>query len=700
MPNRLASERSAYLRSAAHQPVDWHPWGAEAFARAKAEDKPILLDVGAVWCHWCHVLDRESYDDPDLAKLLNELFVCVKVDRDERPDVDARYQAAVQALSGQGGWPLTAFLTPEGKVFFGGTYFPPDDRYGRPGFRTVLQRVAAQYHERREDLLAHAEHLAQELQRMAARHEPGDLDARVVQRALEILVQHHDPINGGFGTAPKFPHPSAMELCLAAAMPDDAMLRAVATTTLDAMARGGVYDQLGGGFHRYSVDAEWIVPHFEKMLYDNAGLLRNYAHATMLWRQPLHRATAEGIVAWLRSIELDGGGFAGSQDADVGLEDDGDYWTWTLDELRAALPDADLQALLADHFDIGPRGEMHHDPRKNVLWVAKDAERLARERGLPFAMVEEQLGRGKAVMFAARATRAAPVVDRTLYASWNGMAAGALLEAWKALGDTWCRDGALRALDRILEHGWRQGEGVAHVVRGSGEVWGLLEDQAWVASALLDAYEVRGAPRYLEAARGLLGLVVERYQEPSGALRDTARGREGETAGLGQARAPIEDAPSASPTSVAILALDKLAALTSEARWREAAERALRAHAGSAPKLGLFASAYILALDRHLQPATHVVIVGDAADLAAQRLHETALRTFHPGMVVSPPAREGPMPEAARAALQSGLGRGSAVALVCKGTSCGPPARSPEDLARLLAARPGREGPAVRWGAA
>jgi hypothetical protein len=466
------------------------------------------------------------------------------------------------------------------------------------------------------------------------------------------------------------------------------------------MARGGVMDQLAGGFHRYSVDAEWIVPHFEKMLYDNAGLLRNYAQAWASLRQPLHKAAAEGIVRWLKDTMTDPkGGFYGSQDADVGLDDDGDYWTWTLDELRTAIPDPDAQRLLAEHYDVGERGEMHHNPRKNVLFVAKPEEELARELGLPGPLLAERLAEGRKRILAARSARPAPVVDRSLFVSWNGMMVSACLEAWKALDDPWCKDFALRTLDRLLREAFSPARGMAHVLHdGGADVHGLLEDQVWIAQALLDAYEVSGEPRYLEHAEALLRFTVEHFEDPElGGLLDTTPGLHdaGGVPVLASKRKPIEDAPSASPNSVAAMALDKLGAITGKPEYRDAAERILRAFAGTASSMGLFASAYFLALEKHLAPEMHIVIVGPPG-AATQRLHEVALRSFHPLATVIPPVRGAFVPEAAREAVLSGIGTERAVALVCRGASCAPPARSPEELARLLDAK--GEGPAVPWG--
>src|SRR3984885_8751324 len=344
--NSLAQASSSYLRSAMHQPVQWHPWGEEAFALAAAQDKPILLDIGAVWCHWCHVMDRESYEDPELAAIVNQHFIAIKVDRDERPDVDARYQAAVSAISGQGGWPLTGFLTPDGRPFFGGTYFPREERYGRPGFGRVLLTMAQVWTDRREEALESAASVMAAIEQnesfSAGRGEPS---LALVDKIAGSILSQFDPRNGGFGSQPKFPHPAALDLLLELAMNrDHEQARDAFLGTLEKMARGGVYDQLAGGFHRYSVDERWVVPHFEKMLYDNTELLRNYVHGFQSFVRQDFLVTARQIVDWLDTTMTDRerGGFYASQDADINLDDDGDYFTWTLDEARAVLDAAAL----------------------------------------------------------------------------------------------------------------------------------------------------------------------------------------------------------------------------------------------------------------------------------------------------------------------------------------------------------------------
>ncbi|MGA7784487.1 MAG: thioredoxin domain-containing protein, partial [Candidatus Acidiferrales bacterium] len=422
--HRLAGSTSPYLRSAAHQPVEWYEWSEEAFASAREQNKPILLDIGAVWCHWCHVMDRESYENAETAALINRYFIPVKVDRDERPDVDSRYQSAVSAVSGQGGWPLTGFLTPDGRPFFGGTYFPPQDAMGRPGFPRILQAVADAFANKREEL----ERAAVGLSDAVAKAESfssacGNLDPNLVDHMVNATLELFDPQYGGFGRAPKFPHSQAIDLLLERhqASREERLLHIVERTLVN-MACGGVYDQLAGGFHRYSVDERWLVPHFEKMSYDNSELLKNYVHAWQVTKKPFFRGVATNIIGWVNHTLSDQqqGGFYASQDADYSLDDDGDYFTWTLEELRAVL--SPEEARVAElHFDVEAHGEMHHNPAKNVLWVARGAAEIAAQIGISEKEAEALLENAARKMLAARVKRPTPAVDTTIYTGWNGM---------------------------------------------------------------------------------------------------------------------------------------------------------------------------------------------------------------------------------------------------------------------------------------
>ncbi|HLY23129.1 MAG TPA: thioredoxin domain-containing protein [bacterium] len=708
MPNRLTGARSAYLVSAAHQPVDWYPWSDAAFDRARAEDKPILLDIGAVWCHWCHVIDRESYDDPETAAVINANFVAVKVDRDERPDVDVRYQNAVSAITGQGGWPLTAFLTPDGHVFFGGTYFPPDGAHGRPGFKQVLRSVAEFYRTRRDQAHGYAGELHQALHRLGDVRDTGEvLTPALVAAAVADITRQFDAVHGGFGGAPKFPHSSAIELLLRRHdRTGDPELLSVAARTLEKMARGGVYDQLGGGFHRYSVDAAWIVPHFEKMLYDNAGLLANYAGAFRATGRPVFRDAAAGIIAYVRGTLMDRpeGGFYTSQDADISLDDDGDYYTWTREEAAAALnPDELAAAALRYHLD-GP-GEMPHDPRRHVLYLDKDPDAVAALLNRPPDDVQVLLARAQERLLAARAGRTAPFVDRTIYAGWNGMMISAFFAAARVPGLAGAADDALRALERVLRDAAGHtagGRGFRHVVGAPESIGGLLDDQVQLAGALLDAFEHTGEPRFLRLAAETAEYVLEEFRAPSGAFYDVAAtGRESRPGGLGLPYVPVQDAPTPSGNGVAVLVLERLAALTGDERYRAEAERALRACAPGRVEQGLFTATLGLALETHLAPPLHVVIVGPRAHPNTLALRAAALGTYRHGLVVQtydPEAaggEAGRLPAVVTAGAAAGVdfmvaGRGSAGtregprAYACTATECAAPAVSAQALTETI----------------
>ena len=688
--NRLTNSASPYLRSAAHQPVAWHEWGEEAFARARAEDKPILLDIGAVWCHWCHVIDRESYENPEIAALINQLFIPVKVDRDERPDVDARYQSAISAISGQGGWPLTGFLTPEGKPFFGGTYFPPEDAMGRPGFKRILAAVSDSFRNRRAEVEkaagALAEAVAQAETFAGAR---ASLDSNIIDQQIQAITGLFDPRNGGFGRSPKFPHAAAIDLLLERYQSTrEPNLLAIVETTLEKMARGGVYDHLAGGFHRYSVDERWLVPHFEKMSYDNSELLRNYLHAYQVSRKPLFRETAEGIIGWVTESLSDQarGGFYASQDADYSLEDDGDYFTWTLDELRAALSPEE-SSVIELYYDVEAHGEMHHNPAKNVLWVAREPEEIARQLRLSEADVRLIIARAKGKMLAARRARPTPVVDTTLYVSWNAMFCSAFLDAGRVLGRADCRGFALKTLDRILDEAWSEEKGFAHRVGGA---WldGSLDDQVFTAAALLDAYETTLDQRYFRAAERAIELAIAKYgdSERGGFFdRPTDAAPMG---GLDVRRKPLQDSPTPGGNSVAAMVLERLAAFTGKSQYRQWAEITLEAFAGIVPQYGLFAATYGLAATLHARHPLQVVVTGRAEDPQSRALEEAAAGVYRFGKALLRLTPETPA-DALVPALKDilpGLRPDAPHAFVCAGTVCQPPTAEPETLRALLAA--------------
>jgi uncharacterized protein YyaL (SSP411 family) len=689
--NRLKDSASPYLRSAAHQPIDWHEWGDGAFARARSENKPILLDIGAVWCHWCHVIDRESYENPETAKIINEHFVPVKVDRDERPDVDSRYQSAISAISGQGGWPLTGFLMPDGRPFFGGTYFPPDDQQGRPGFRRVLLAVADAYKNRREELLKTADALSEAVAKAEVfSGAKAEFDLGVVDAQISSMTQLFDIRHGGFGRAPKFPHASAVDLLLERyRQTGEKHLLAMAETTLEKMAKGGVYDQLAGGFHRYSVDERWLVPHFEKMSYDNSELLRNYVHAWQMTGNPLLRETAAGIIGWVNEVlsDQEQGGFYASQDADYSLEDDGDYFTWTLNELRAALPQ-DHARIMELYYDVESHGEMHHNPEKNVLWIARDAAEIAKTLGLEDANVRLTIASAKGKMLAARKPRPTPFVDRTMYVSWNAMFVSAYFDAARALQDETgrsCRAFALKTIDRMLCEAWNEKNGFAHRIGGPA-LRGSLDDQVFGVIALLDAYEATLTTKYFDAARRTLDLTIEKYCDAEGGGFFDRASDAPPMGGLEVRRKPFQDSPTPGANSVAVMALTRLHAYTDDAKYHDWAKKTLEAFAGVAGQYGLFAATYGLAATLFAAHPTQAVITGPSGDETSQKLEEAAQHVFRLGKAVLRVGPETPLehlPAALRQTLPH-LSKDKALALICAGNTCLPPTSDPDEVKRIL----------------
>ncbi len=689
--NRLKNSASPYLRSAAHQPVDWHEWGEEAFAKARAAGKPVLLDIGAVWCHWCHVIDRESYENPEIAAMINQLYIPVKVDRDERPDVDARYQSAISAISGQGGWPLTAFLTPDGKPFFGGTYFPPDDAMGRPGFKRILVAISDAFEKRRAEVDNSAHALEEAVARAEIFHGArGKFDARVVDAVVDAAVKRFDPAHGGFGDAPKFPHSSVIDLLLERQKwPGGEQLQAIVEKTLDGMAAGGFADQIGGGFHRYSVDERWCVPHFEKMSYDNSELLKNYLHGYQSLRVPHYKHVAEDLIAWVGEVLSDPvrGGFYASQDADQTLDDDGDYFTWTQQEVRAVLTPEESRAVEL-YYDVAPHGEMHHNHEKNVLWIAEPVEEIGRKLRVPEDQVALLLARAKGKLLAARRERRpTPAIDETIYVAWNAMFVSAYLEAARVLERPDCREFALKTLDRILAEAWDESKGFLHRV-GGPRLEGSLDDQVFTIAALLDAWEATFDRRYFEIAERAMRLAVERFGDPDGGgFFDRAKDA-APMGGLEVRRKPLQDSPTPGGNSVAAIVLDRLHALTGERLYREWAEKTLEAFVGLIPQYGLFAATYALAALLHARHPLQVVITGAAADPQAADLERAAHEVYRFGEVVLRVTPERLSAGALPAALRETLPHLDATvpqAFVCVETTCFPPVSDRAQLTPLLA---------------
>jgi uncharacterized protein len=697
--NSLANASSAYLRSAMHQPIRWHEWGEEAFATAKRENKPMLLDIGAVWCHWCHVMDRESYDDPETARIVNENFIAVKVDRDERPDVDSRYQLAVSSLTGQGGWPLTAFLTPDGKPFYGGTYFPPDDQYGRPSFKRVLLTLAAAFREKRGDIEEQATMVVSAIERSEGfAGKSSDFNPKVIPAIVESAIGMYDARNGGFGQAPKFPHPATLDLLIDQyTRTGNEQLREIFTTTLRKMAQGGVYDQLAGGFHRYSVDERWVVPHFEKMSYDNSELLKNYVHAFQAVGDPFFADVARDIIRWMDEwlSDRERGGFYSSQDADYSMDDDGDYFTWTLDEAKRVLSGEEVQ-VASLRYDINEVGEMHHNPAKNVLYIRASIEEIARRTGLETEPLKQALQSAKEKMYSARKERPTPYVDKTVYVGWNALCVSAYLQAARVLELEETRHFALRSLDRILAQGWNMELGLRHVIAYSEAqeqeklTAGLLDDYAFTAVACLDAYETTSDLSYFNFARRIADMMIERfYDAVSGGFVDTPSSRaDAELLGvLGTRRRPFQDSPTPAGNSVAVITLLRLHAYTDDASYREKAEHTLEVFAGVAGQYGIFAATYGLAAVHFANDQTQVVVIGN--DARADALKRRALGIFAANKAVLqfPPNEVVPqnLPPALAETIPS-LAHTSGVAVLCSGRTCQPPVSDPAELSRTLLA--------------
>ena len=686
--NSLSRAASAYLRSAQHQPIEWTEWGAEAFVKARLENKPVLLDIGAVWCHWCHVMDRESYENPSTAEIINKNFVAVKVDRDERPDVDTRYQSAVAAISGQGGWPLTAFLTPDGRPYFGGTYFPPDERYGRPSFQRVLVTMAEAFANRRDEVEESAGSVMQAIEHNESfSGRAGNPGEPLLEKMVESIVKQFDERNGGFGSQPKFPHPGALDFLIDDAGrggDEAAKAKHVAEVTLEKMAAGGIYDQLAGGFHRYSVDERWVVPHFEKMAYDNSELLKNYAHAFQSFVEPEFARVAKDVLRWmdewLSDREL--GGFYASQDADDSLDDDGDYFTWTRDEAKAVLT-AEEFAVAEKYFQLGVVGDMHHNPQKNVLRVGP-----ARAAGVDDEAAVEAV---KRKMYAARLLRKTPYVDRTVYTGWNGMCISAYLAAGRALGLREPVEFALKSLERVVASVWDAKVGMAHVVAyGEGvaaaRIPAVLEDYAFMAGACLDAWEVTGEFAYYSLAKAIADAMLARfYDAVGGGFFDTEKD-EAAIGALSARRKPLQDSPTPAGNAVAAAVLLRLAALTGERVYEDRAQETLETFAGVVEHFGLYAASYGLALRRAVAGSVQVCVIGD--DDVAEVLAATAMARYAVNKSVVRLRKEqlDRLPPALAETLPHLPAFEGSVAVVCRGNTCLPPVGSAGELLAALSA--------------
>ncbi|HYZ10788.1 MAG TPA: thioredoxin domain-containing protein [Actinomycetota bacterium] len=659
MPNRLAGATSPYLLQHADNPVDWYEWSEEAFQRAREQDRPVLLSVGYAACHWCHVMERESFEDPDIARLMNEHFVCIKVDREERPDVDAIYMDAVQAMSGQGGWPMTVFLTPDGRPFFAGTYFPPEDRRGMPGFPRVLEAIAGAWRERREELVGQGQRVVEAIGRA-----PGSssdlLTDGVLREALAGLRTAFDEEWGGFGGAPKFPQPITLELLLRWHRRGWDTLDMV-TRTLDRMAAGGIHDHVGGGFHRYAVDRTWLVPHFEKMLYDNAQLASTFLHGWQVTGRDRYRDVTRTTLDFvLRELRHPDGPLLSSLDADSEGQE-GRFYVWAWDELVAEVGEEVAEALGA-----GPEGNWEG---RNVLW------RPSNEADLP----EEALRK----LLDGRSRRVRPATDDKVLAGWNGLAISALAAAGRVLDEPRYVEAAtaaagfvlsgLRSDDGRLLRSWRDG-------RTSGPAY--LDDHALVAAACLDLYETTFEVRWFEEARRLADDILRLFADPQGGFFQT--GEDAERLVLRPKELFDTAVPSGSSAAADVLL--RLSLLTGEAELERAAVSALRrVHELMARAPTALAQA-LGALDRYVGPSKEVAVVGDPDDPATGALLEEVRRRYLPNVVV---AAAGPNDTEAAKAVPLLEARepvdGRPAAYVCERFVCQRPVTEPEELAAQLA---------------
>lgn len=620
MANRLIKERSPYLKKSAHQPVDWYPWCEEAFRKAKEENKPILLSVGAVWCHWCHVMAKECFENPEIAQIINENFVAIKVDRDERPDIDRRYQEVVVSLTGSGGWPLTVFLTPDGKAFFGGTYFPPEDRWGRPGFKSLLLRIAQLWKEDRDRVIRSAEHIFELLRNYSSSSHKDNVGEELLNRGIANLLASVDYQYGGIGTAPKFHHARAFELLLyhhfftGQTLPMEAV-----EITLDSMARGGIYDHLGGGFFRYSTDDRWIVPHFEKMLSDNAELLLVYSLAFQVTKKDLYRYVVEGILNYYQRFGFDeGGGFYASQDADIGDLDEGGYYTFSLEELRGILTEEEVK-VTSLYFDIHPKGEMHHDPSKNVLFIAMSEEEVATATGIPLERVRQLLESARRKMLSYReSTRQQPFIDKTIYTNWNGLMLEALSTCYKVFRIPWVLSSAEKTADRLMKEMWRDGQ-LMHTYG----VKGMAEDYIFLARGLLSLFEVTQKREYLEASVMLAHEAIKKFWDPQGwGFFDTEEKDEG----LLRIRLKtLQDTPTQSVNGAAPYLYLVLGSITPYTEFLEYAEKNLQAFARMVREIPLISPSYLISLYAYLKGIYKV---------ETETFFEDILSSFRPFKVV------------------------------------------------------------------
>ncbi len=680
--NRLANETSPYLLQHAHNPVDWYPWGGEAFDRAKAENKPILLSVGYSACHWCHVMERESFENHAIASLMNESFVCVKVDREERPDVDSIYMGAVQAMTGQGGWPMTVFLTPDGKPFYGGTYFPPEDRGGLPSFPRVLQAIASAYRQKRSEIILTTDKLLAQLRHAATSargFEP--LTTDVLNRAFSRLAGQFDGERGGFGIQPKFPQPMTYELLLRQHLrTGDPEALEMVTTTLDRMAMGGIYDQLRGGFHRYSTDAFWLVPHFEKMLYDNALLARLYLHAHQVTDNPLYRRVVEETLDYALAEMTDpAGGFYSAQDADSeGVE--GKFFVWRPEAVIEALGKDDAE-IVNRYYGVTIDGNFEG---MSILNVKTPPAEFAAAEGISQDQLDSLLRRARARLLEARSRRVRPGLDDKVLTSWNALMIAAFAEAGAVLDRPQYTDAAAKAAAFILDALRPNGRLLRTYRNGQAKLNGYLEDYAFLAHALLALHEATFEARWLREAIALGNQMVELFwDDTSGQFYDTGADHEDLII------RPRDTQDNATPSGSAMAAdlLLRLAVVTGDGDLERRAVTSIRSSMTLMSQYPMGAGHWLCALDFYLAPVKEIAIIGNPNSPDIQALAGQVFSRFLPNRVLlsASPAHADPALDTLPLLQDRPQIHDRPTAYVCRNYVCNLPVTDPQALASQLA---------------
>ncbi len=679
MPNRLAKESSPYLLQHANNPVDWYSWGEEALHKAKAEDKPIFLSIGYSACHWCHVMEHESFEDEQIAALMNELFVNIKVDREERPDLDSVYMDAVVAISGHGGWPMSVFLTPDGVPFYGGTYFPPTQRYGMPSLEQVLKTIAHIYHDQKEDVRKNGTALLARMGGGIPLQSGDSLDPAVPELALQSLSRTFDWTNGGFGSTPKFPQPMTYDFLLRAYHRNRrATVLEMVELTLHKMAYGGMYDQLGGGFHRYSVDSIWLVPHFEKMLYDNALLARLYLHTCQLTGKPFYRRIVEETLDYVvREMTHAGGGFYSTQDADSEGEE-GKFFLWTPDEIKAILGEEE-GTIFCQAYDVTPGGNFEG---KSILNIPTPFDKVTTELKLTLDELTDILRQGKAKLFAAREKRVKPGRDEKIITAWNGLMLAAFAEAARVLHRSDYQEIAIRNAEFVLSTMRKEGRlfRTWKAEPGEAKLMGYLEDYAFYADGLLALYQTTLDPRWFQEARALMEVGLERFQDKeNGGFFDTANDHEQ----LVTRPKNLQDNATPCGNSMAVRVLLMLATYTGQARYETPALQVLTSLQGPMSQYpGAFAH-WLGALEFVLAPPKEIAIIGplDREDTIA--LLQAVQMPYRPHQVVAA-ANENESDGHPELIEARPMQEGKATVYVCQKFACQQPVTTVEELEALL----------------